>query len=512
MRSLLGSIVNKSPVPLAPRMYNRGSGRFTLSGRNERASQLRTMSAVGTVFAIVNRTAKGVSEPNWRLYRSAASGAVEDRVEVTSHAALDLWNRPNPFYTQSVFVESGMQHKLLVGETWWVIGYDERSTIPLELWPVRPDRMEPVPDPYKFLAGYMYNSPDGEQIALRIEDVVMIKTPNPDDPYRGLGPIQSIMADLESTRYSAEWNRNFFANSAEPGGIIEVDERLDDNHFNELQERWNEQHKGVANAHRVAVLEGGMKWSDRSYSQRDMQFVELRDVSREVVREAFGFPKSMLGTAEDVNRANAEAGEVLFARWLLTPELETIRDALNQTLLPLFGAAGRGLEFDFDNPVPDDRDLAAKELSARAASVRDLVAAGAYGPDAVAAVGLPEIAFGAPGADPNRELLIKLVTNAPTLAPMILPMLGFDVPPGFEAKSATVLTDAADFDAAQRWVAVAQKDRDVCDPCRDNDGKTYRNREDAYKDYPGGSNYVNCIGEQYGNDCRCKVVKRRQQD
>ena len=36
------------------------------------------------------------------------------------------------------------------------------KSIPLELWPMRPDRIIPVPDPYKFLAGYVYVAPDGE--------------------------------------------------------------------------------------------------------------------------------------------------------------------------------------------------------------------------------------------------------------------------------------------------------------------------------------------------------------
>ncbi|KKK81335.1 hypothetical protein LCGC14_2814460, partial [marine sediment metagenome] len=61
-----------------------------------------------------------------------------------------------------------------------------------------------------------------------VDDVVQLKMPNPLDPYRGMGPVQSILADLDSERYSAAWNRNFFINGAEPGGIIEVDRRLDD--------------------------------------------------------------------------------------------------------------------------------------------------------------------------------------------------------------------------------------------------------------------------------------------
>ncbi len=61
---------------------------------------------------------------------------------------------------------------------------------------------------------------------------------------------------------------------------------------------------------------------------------------------------------------------------------------------------------------------------------------------------------------------------------------------------------------AQRWVVKAHIDDNVCDPCKGNDGKTYKNRADAYADYPNGRGYKKCVGAQYGNTCRCKVIKR----
>lgn len=58
---------------------------------------------------------------------------------------------------------------------------------------------------------------------------------------------------------------------------------------------------------------------------------------------------------------------------------------------------------------------------------------------------------------------------------------------------------------AQRWVVKAHIDDNTCDPCKNNDGKTYRNRQQAYKDYPGGKGYTKCEGR---SNCRCTVVKR----
>jgi HK97 family phage portal protein len=428
-RSFLGSLANAAgslrttsaptPVPFASRAQSYGHGLFG-SSRGTTA-ELNSMGSVSTLFAIVNRTAKAEAGVEWGLWRKAKSGKKEDRTPVVAHAALDLWTRPNAFYTQSVFVEAGAQHKQLTGEQWWVLGRVEGISIPLEMWPVRPDRMRPVPDPETFLSGYMYTGPDGQEVALRREDVIFIRTPHPTDPYRGIGPVQALLTDLDAVRYSAEWNRNFFLNSAEPGGIIEVPGHLEDNEFDELRDRWNEQHKGIANAHRVAILEHG-KWVDRKFTQRDMQFAELRTLSREVIREAFGFPKPMLGAVDDVNRANGDSGERMFARWLMVPDLEAIRDALNNQLLPLFGPAATGLEFDFVNPVPEDVDKEAVQLTARANAAKALADAGMWdATDILSAVGLPEMRRAAAPALPAApaaswdDAIAGLFANTPSL-------------------------------------------------------------------------------------------------
>ncbi|WP_097865970.1 phage portal protein [Streptomyces sp. rh34] len=484
-KTLIGSLTAlaqrtavETPIPFVSRGAQRALPFMRPAGME---AQMRAMGSVGTLFSIVNRTSNATAMVEWKLWRKAKSGKKEDRVEVTSHAALDLWNKPNPFMPRQEFVETFQQHVDLVGEGWWVIARHPGSTIPLELWPVRPDRMTPVPSQTSFLAGYIYTSPDGEQVPLGLDEVIFLRMPNPLDPYRGMGPVQSVLADLDATRYSAEWNRNFFLNSAEPGGIIEVPTPLSDPDFDQLRDRWNEQHRGVANAHRVAILEHG-KWIDRKLSQRDMQFVELRSVSRAVLREAYGISAFALGEVTDINRATAEASKAWFADQLTVPRLERIKGALNHDLLPLFGATARDLEWDYENPVPADPEAEAAQLTARSAAAATLRDAGWEPDDVLSVVGLPAMRA---AASPAPDASFRAAADR---------LLGAGAP---------------DVEAAMRWVAVAEDDDNTCGPCAENDGKTYRNREQAYKDYPGGAGYVHCVGAEYGNDCRCKVVKRR---
>ena len=386
MRALLAPRpTNLAPVPLAARAATWAS-RYV--NRHDTRAQLGTYESVSTLHAIVNSISTSVAAVRWHLYKTHRSGDPAKRKEVTKHPALQVWERPNPFMTRMQFVRAQQQHCELTGEADWIVARPDGMTIPSELWLARPDRMAPVPHPTEFLTGWVYTGPDGEQVELGVDEVLQPKYPNPSDPYRGLSPVPSAMVDVEAWRLAAQWNLNFFHNSAAPGGVIEVPRTLTTPQFNEMRERWAETHKGVANAHRVAILENA-KFVPTGYSMRDMEFVNLRSLSSEILREAFGYPKPMLGGTEDVNKAAAWAAQVIFARWLIQPRLELLREILNVWFLPMFGTLGEGHEFDFDNPVPEDREDDDRERTSKSTAVAQYVAAGAYLPDVLEAFELP---------------------------------------------------------------------------------------------------------------------------
>jgi HK97 family phage portal protein len=406
VRNPLDLIFNQAPVPLAARRSSSGAMLGAGSGASGFEAQLRSYTTNGTVNGIVGRTSTAVSQVEWHLYRKAESGAKEDRKKVTNHAAWDLWNKPNKFMTRQEFVEVAQQHLDLAGESPWVVAYDKKraKALPLELWPVRPDRMEPDPDPEKFLLGWQYRSPeDGKLIPLDLREVIHVRTPNPLDPYRGCSPITTLLITLGRARAAQQWNLNFFANSARPGGIIEVPKRLTDDEFDELTMRWNEQHRGVRNAHKVAVLEHGT-WKELGFNVKDLQVPELREADRDEILEAYGFPRSMLGIDESANKAVAQTAEYIFAKWLTVPRLERIRGALNNDLLPLYGDTARDLEFDFVSPVPQDEAAENEARDSKVAAYKVLVVDCGVDPkDAAEVVGLPVMEVRERAEAPARE-------------------------------------------------------------------------------------------------------------
>lgn len=404
--SIVGNIAatfsNRAPIPYAGRYEPREGIFSTLAGRSTSADKMRRgmeqYSEVSTLFGVVSRLAESCGALEWCLYRKKTDGRrvyreVEVRTEVQKHAAVTLMNKPNPLMDTFRFVETLDQHFETAGEWWAVAEYGSiRAAGPLALWPMRPDRVLIVTDRDDVLTGYIYIGPDGEQVPLRKEDVIHQARPNPLDIYRGLGPVQALAIKLDANRLASEYNRNFFLNSAEPGGIIEIEDRLDDDEFRELEQRWREQHRGVANAHRVAILEQG-KWVDRKYTMKDMAFVELAGMSRTDILEAFGFPKGMTGATENVNKAVADANERMYGRYLVRPRAQRFRSAWNSQLLPMFGETGKGVEFDFKDPVPEDREADSKDRITKAQAFKLLVESGVDGKDAAEVVGLPEMTW-----------------------------------------------------------------------------------------------------------------------
>lgn len=411
--SLIGkalAVRGSAPVP-----FGDAGGMYTLPGLAMGApgddALMRAYGTNGTLYANASMLARSTAGPVWKLFRQApqdgrqryttSDQGSDQRVEVIKHQALSVLNKPasmvidgreTTFWTRFSLMEISQIWMDTTGKSHWVVEQDERLNFPVGLWPVRPDRMTPVPDRKKYLAGWIYTSPDGrEKIPLGPHEVIYNRYPDPLDTYGGTGPVASVLTDIDAVKSAAEYNRNFFLNSAVPGGVLQVEHELDDDEFNRLTNRWRESHKGVSRAHRIAVLENGVTWVQTHLSQKDMDFAGLRMDSRDIIREALAMHKVMTGVTDDVNRASAQTGEEVFASWQVDPRLARWRDVLNYQFLPLFGPTGTGVEFDYVLPMPRNREQDNLELKTKAEAALNLVEAGYDQKDVLLAVGLPDM-------------------------------------------------------------------------------------------------------------------------
>jgi phage portal protein BeeE len=423
----LGNAMSAPPVPMAPAGAYRRGHMFDLGvGRQSREQQMRAYGMSGTVFSIVSLLQQAAASPAWHLYKkqpvdgrrrySTGDEGSDQRTEVVNHAATALWDKPNDFHSGFAFREGANQHLELTGETFWVVNRENALGIPTSLWYVSPARMEPIPDPDDYLVGWVYTGPNGEQVPLRRDEVILEKLPDPLDPFRGLGPVASLMPNIQQQRYATEHQRNLFINGADHGGIIQFGDaqnriRLTDREMDEFTERWRESHQGVARAGRVGILENGAAWIPSGQTNKDLEYGALRLANRDELREGWRMHKHMLGTVDDVNRANAQTAEDIFTGWQTVPRLERRKDTLNCWLLPMFGATAGGLEFDYEDPSKVNQDEANQELIAKATAAKALVDAGYDPAEVLEAVGLPDMG------------VVEKATQAPAMPPGWVPEL-----------------------------------------------------------------------------------------
>ena len=332
--------------------FRYGMSDFPIPPALNTEAYLKLYGQVGWLFGCISRIASSVASTEWKLYQVNGRG----KEEIERHPLLDMLNYVNPFQTGQELFEITQMYLDLAGESFWVLNRNGWGT-PVEVWPAPPSRMQVVPSKKKFIAGYIYQY-GTDIVPFETDEIIHIKYPNPANPYRGIGPAQSIGIDLAAELFSSQWNRNFFYNDASPGLVLTYPDNLSEDEYTRLKEQWRQRHQGVAQAHKMTILTGGGKIDRAVISQRDMDFWRLRKVNRDVILGAYGMPLTIMGIEGPGSRARAEADAYVFAQYVIKPRLTRIREKLNEQLCPLFG---KGLELDFADPVPENRELKLQE-------------------------------------------------------------------------------------------------------------------------------------------------------
>lgn len=303
-------------------------------------------SYAGFVYAALSKRAKRVGAINIHLYDLKRNGDLE---ELEDHELLSLLYRVNPkqskyqfFYTIEMFL--GIWGAAPV--------YKDRAggTRIQYLWPLRPDLLKPITNHDGQVVSYQYRIPGAKVQDLAAEDVIMINEPSPLSISAGFSPLQAAALEIDVDMAAAIWNKQLIENFAEPGGILTTEQKLDDKEFERLQKTWHARHGGPSNAGRWALLEKGLKAEAIGRSPKDMDLVESRKFNRNAITSILGVPMSLM-TSEDVNLANAEVGERVFAKDTIEPQMRLITECLNEFLIPDYSDS---LWLDFDSPVPDD--------------------------------------------------------------------------------------------------------------------------------------------------------------
>ncbi|WP_322354500.1 phage portal protein [Dehalococcoides sp.] len=287
------------------------------SGKPVNENTAMQMTAVYSCVRILSETVAGLP---LHVYRYNDSGSKEKNLKHPLYKLLH--DEPNPEMTSFAFRETLMSHLLLWGNAYAQIIRNARGEV-ISLYPLMPNKMTVDRDKNGRLF-YLYQRSTGDAPSLGKDNSVYL---DPSDVLHipGLGfdglvgysPIAMAKNAVGLAIATEEYGAKFFANGAAPGGVLEHPGTIKDPQ--KVKDSWNAAYQGSSNAHRVAVLEEGMKYQTIGISPEQAQFLETRKFQINEIARIFRVPPHMLADLEKSSFSNIEQQSLEFVKYTLDP-------------------------------------------------------------------------------------------------------------------------------------------------------------------------------------------------
>lgn len=270
----------------------------------------RTAMQTTAVYSCVRILAETIASLPLHTYAYTDNGK-EKAEEHTLYQLLQ--HEPNPEMTSFVFRETLMSHLLLWGNAYAQIIRDGRGQV-LALYPLMPDKIT-VDRASNGELFYKYQSDKGE-VVMRKEMVLHIPGLG-FDGLIGYSPIAMAKNAIGMAIATEEYGSKFFSNGANPGGVLEHPGVVKDP--KRVRESWNAVYQGSSNAHRIAVLEEGMRFTSIGIPPEQAQFLETRKFQINEIARIFRIPPHMIGDLEKSSFSNIEQQSLEFVKYTLDP-------------------------------------------------------------------------------------------------------------------------------------------------------------------------------------------------
>ena len=303
----------------------------TTAGKPVNEQTAMQMTAVYSCVRILSETVAGLP---LHVYRYNDSGGKEKDFKHPLYKLLH--DEPNPEMTSFAFRETLMSHLLLWGNAYAQIIRNARGEV-VALYPLMPNRMTVDRDSNGRLFYLYQRSADDaptlgkdSQVYLAPSDVMHIPGLG-FDGLVGYSPIAMAKNAVGLAIATEEYGAKFFANGAAPGGVLEHPGTIKDPQ--KVKESWNSAYQGSTNAHRVAVLEEGMKYQAIGISPEQAQFLETRKFQINEIARIFRVPPHMLADLEKSSFSNIEQQSLEFVKYTLDPWVVRWEQAMCRVLL-----------------------------------------------------------------------------------------------------------------------------------------------------------------------------------
>ena len=289
----------------------------TSSGKPVNETTAMQMTAVYSCVRILSETVAGLP---LNVYRYNDRGGKEKAFKHSLYRLLH--DEPNPEMTSFAFRETLMSHLLLWGNAYAQIIRNARGEV-IALYPLMPNKMTVDRDQTgRLFYSYQRSVEDpatlGKSIWVTLSPSDVLHIPGLGfDGLIGYSPIAMAKNAIGLAIATEEYGAKFFANGAAPSGVLEHPGTIKDPQ--RVKESWNSAYQGSANAHKIAVLEEGMKYTPIGIAPEQAQFLETRKFQINEIARIFRVPPHMLADLEKSSFSNIEQQSLEFVKYTLDP-------------------------------------------------------------------------------------------------------------------------------------------------------------------------------------------------
>ena len=304
----------------------------TTSGKNVTERSAMQMTAV---YSCVRILAEAIAGLPLHLYEYKADGGKEKAIKHPLY--LLLHDEPNPEMSSFVFRETLMTHLLLWGNAYAQIIRNGKNEV-IALYPLMPNKMTVDRDENgQLYYEYQHSSDEANTIkgnTVRLHPCDVLHIPGLGfDGLVGYSPIAMAKNAIGMAIACEEYGAKFFANGAAPGGVLEHPGTIKDPQ--RVRESWQSTYSGTSNAHKIAVLEEGMKYTPIGISPEQAQFLETRKFQINEIARIFRVPPHMVGDLEKSSFSNIEQQSLEFVKYTLDPWVIRWEQSLMRSLLSI---------------------------------------------------------------------------------------------------------------------------------------------------------------------------------
>ena len=289
----------------------------TSSGKPVNETTAMQMTAVYSCVRILSETVAGLP---LNVYKYNDSGGKEKAFKHPLYRLLH--DEPNPEMTSFAFRETLMSHLLLWGNAYAQIIRNARGEV-IALYPLMPNKMTVDRDQngrlfYSYQRGAEDPGALGRSSRVNLAPTDVLHIPGLGfDGLIGYSPIAMAKNAIGLAIATEEYGAKFFANGAAPSGVLEHPGTIKDPQ--RVKESWNSAYQGSANAHKIAVLEDGMKYTPIGIAPEQAQFLETRKFQINEIARIFRVPPHMLADLEKSSFSNIEQQSLEFVKYTLDP-------------------------------------------------------------------------------------------------------------------------------------------------------------------------------------------------